>query len=922
MKKLLFLVTIFAICGFFVFACGGEDTGISKVEDLPVDLEVTISGLDGPVDVVQDDRGMPHIFASTEHDAFMIQGYLMAKDRIVQLAFMRRVIEGKLAEIAYMLSPTTVDMDIGARQVGFNRLAESIYQSIDPDSDKLKALQAFSDGVNVHINEIRNSEAVIPGGAGALVRPVSLQDWTPQATLAIARYMTHDLSESAADEIAMTEARVAIAEEFPADSDDPVLAARANMFHDFWSFAPAENVFSREGLPNIDQDSGSRAFNGPLPLPPVAELPSRSVLRKARQFMEKTSDNGIGFQGIGTGSNNWVVSGSKTASGYTMMASDPHLSLQSPHNFWYVHLNTKRSGGELNAQGLALFGAPGVLLGYNEDVSWGLTVAYFDAEDVYQETITPGTDGNPDTVLFNGTQVPIETITEIVKLSTGEEVSVDFEIVPHHGMIIPGSRTETSALSTRWVGNEVSDELGTVYDMMFAKTVEDVETALDDFKVGSENWAVAFSNGDIYWTTSARIPIRSPQAMTYDPATGLGYAPSFVLPGTGDYEWTNEDVSDRYLPHDLNPEKGYIATANNDHVGNGKDGNPFNDEYYLSWEFAPGFRMATVDRKLKELTERGNVTITEMSELQNNAISPLGSKLTTAIVASIDRAKEEYDSAGTHPDLTAAVALVGDDFDKLLAMRDRLAGWTSYDTPDGVDGFLSQEEIDDSVATSIFNVTLSRVVNLAFEDEVARIGVRPKSNFIGKTILWILTEPERLNSYDAELGDSVLWDDIDTPDVKETKDDRIVRAMASAYEFLVSELGTDMDEWRWGKLHTLTLESLVPGFDEYKMPAPGWEYTNGYPRHGDNFCVDASHYGVWSTEDYSYGAGPQQRVVAEMAPGGPIVVNAIPGGQEHDPMGEHHADEIEHWRRNRAPILYFKEKDIVEHAEKRILFMP
>jgi penicillin G amidase len=918
------LVFVFSLTGGCSSGGGTTEDGI---ESLPIADEVTLSGLSDVVEVVTDTRGMPHIYAKNDHDAIMVQGYLMARDRMAQLEFFRRGLQGTMTEvISPVLSPSLLDQDKGSRELGFHRMAKDIRASMQDGDESLMILEAFAEGVNLHIAELRSGAADLPGGLGGLLPVDQMADWTPTDTLCIARYMVYDLSKSASSETKLSTALALIPDAFPANSPDPKLAARAGILHDFWSFEPAEKVFSRDGFPNVDSDSGSRAFwtpKKPGRFGQISKMPTRQTLQRANDYFEKIEANSLVLKGLGGGSNNWAVHGSKTATGNPMMMSDPHLSLQSPNFFWYSHINTKRAGGDLNVSGLTLFGSPGVLLGYNDDVAWGLTVANFDVEDVYLETVTPGAGGAPDTVLFNGNQVPIEKIVETLNIVGGTTETVEIEVVPHHGYIIPGTHEPggTEALSRRWVGFEVSNEMAAVLGVNKATSIDEVEEALDVFKAGAQNWMVASKNGDIYWTASSRIPVRDPRAMTYNPADQTGFGPHMVLPGTGEYEWI-DDLSDRYIPHDVNPAKGYISTANQDAVGVTADGNPYNDEHYIGWDFDLGHRNARVDSVLSELTTRGNVTQEEMSTLQGDHRSPLGAKLAADFVAAVDRAKEEQATPGTHADLTQVVTDIGADFDKIVAMSDKLAAWTTFMTPAAVEGSPSADEIADSIATTIFNAGITRLARLSFWDEIQFL-TNPGDNFLGRTLERAILEPSELNTYDATIGDTVLWDDLTTDAVTETKDERILRAMLNALTFLEGELGSDMNGWLWGKLHTVRFKDISGLFPALSIPPDGdSQFPNGFPRHGDLFVVDASNFGLFSAENFSYGSGPQQRVVVEMTPDGPNIWNSRPGGQEHDPDAPHHADDAELWRKNEAPPLFFKEADVVKNYEKRVRYLP
>jgi penicillin amidase len=899
--------------------CSGSKSEPGRIEDLPVAGEIKLERLSGPVEVVTDVRGMRHIYGQSETDVIAVQGYLMARDRMAQMEFLRRAVEGRLAEVAYSAYPGLLDMDIGARFIGFGRLGAAIYDSLS-EGDEIKAmLDAFSAGVNAYLAELRAGTARLPGGIDALLHKDHLTDWSGADTLAIARYMSYDLSRSLETELDMTEARAAIAEVFPAASADPARAARAGLFLDFWSFSPGEPVFTREGIPNWPTDNGTVALRSPA-RPAPAFWPDRALLARARAFLAQ-SRLPVEMRGAHGGSNNWVVHGSLTRSGFPLLANDPHLGLDSPPKFWYVHLNTRRAGGDMDAQGLSLAGAPGILLGYNDSVAWGLTTAVFDVQDVYQETIVPGAGGNPDSVQWKGQTVPIEKRTETIALNNGQNREVTFEVVPHHGAIIPDSRTTDAALSVRWTGNDVSNELRAVSRLMKARDASEVENALDFFEVGAQSFVVVSRDGDIFWSTQSKVPLRDPRALTYDPVTQSGLAPAFVLPGSGEYEWIGTFVDEKYIPHDLNPAKGFIATANQDLVGLTADGNPFNDAVYLGFDWDVGHRMARITHRLEDLLATGKARPEDMIAIQADDRSVLGAKLAAAIVAELDRAEAEAAHPGTHPDLAAAVAAAGADLPAVLALRDRLEAWR-FSTPPAVEGAPSQAEIDESVATSIFNAIVPRLVRLSFGDEVEAIGVRPGDDYLAKTLQWALLEPQRLATYDDSVQDTVLWDDLATPE-RESRGDRVLRAAHQAHVFLSTTLGTEPTGWRWGKLHRVTFKTLIPFFDAFNIPqATDPEFPDGFPRHGDNFGVDASHTGLWDETDFTYGSGPQQRLVVEMTDRGPRVWNAIAGGEVHDYLSPHHADEAQYWRKNEAPPLFFHEKDVVQNAETRERFAP
>jgi penicillin amidase len=306
-----------------------------------------------------------------------------------------------------------------------------------------------------------------------------------------------------------------------------------------------------------------------------------------------------------------------------------------------------------------------------------------------------------------------------------------------------------------------------------------------------------------------------------------------------------------------------------------------------------------------------------------------------ALVAELDRAIEEMGSPGTHPDLMAVVDGLDDETkDMLRSSRDRLAAWT-LETPAALEGEPTAAEVADSVASTIFNVAFGRIARLLLNDEYAVLG--RGANHDERIMLWSLTDADSLATYDSDLGDTVLWDDLATEDRQETRGEMVVRGFAMALGWLSSELGATMEDWRWGELHTVRFDSIVPtlGDNPISIPPEGSDrFPNGFPRHGDRGVVDASSFGLFGAcecegdscsiydgcdprrSDFAYGSGPQQRLVVEMTPEGPNAWNAMPGGQVLDPMSEHHADEAELWRMNEAPPVYFTDEDVEAHAEE------
>lgn len=899
---------------------------VSHVADLPTGDSLALPGLNGAVEVVYDDRGIPHIYGTTLHDVFMVQGYLMSRDRFAQMEMIRRNVIGRLGEVLAGAQASTLDQDQDALQTGYRRWGEmnwaSLMASTDPVDIRTREMtQAFVDGINVYIDRASANpatESPAPDAANTfnivLFSP-AFGHWRPEDIMAMARFQAASLSYNAGSDVSRTQTLAAVRTTFGGAADP-----RRGIFVDLFSDFPARPDTVRDGFPNEPTDTGARALLPPgfggQPSGIVAELPAQPQLDAARAFFDRMDRrfSDLGYGDEHRGSNNWVVSGALTASGNPILANDPHLSLISPPIWWYAHLNTALMHGEadLDVEGVCFAGLPGVVLGFNRHIAWGATTTNYDVTDVYVEEITAGTGGAPDTVAFDPgtgtTQVPIMAMHEMLPNAAGAPLPFTIEIVPHHGVIIPGTRMPVTgspghftALSVRYTGSDPSNELAYFAGLATATSVTEAQAAQQHFRVGAQNFVVVDTQ-HIRWSTQSRIPIRDPRAMTwaYD-ASGVpsGYSPLFALPGTGEYEWTG-DLDSRYIPFDQDPARGWIGTANADNTGTTLDGNPCNDSHYLGGDMDLGWRVHRIHERLTQLATRGHITTDDMITLQAATRSSAGEMIRDPMVAIL------ADAATTIPSLSSA------DLARLEDVRMRLMAW-SLETPHGV-GATDATVIADSVATTIFNVSLTRIAPLALGDETAAMGRGVGSAQILRFLEWSYAHPTMLVTGEA------LWDDMTTASVTETKEELTIRGVLAALAYLDTRLGTDMSQWRWGRLHTVRFDAGGVGLpDAISIPPPDDAvYPNGFPRHGDYGAVDVGNFGLMGTTNFSHGSGASQRLVVEMTPTGPHAFNALPGGQVLDPASPHHDDEAAHWIQNEQPAIAYDEPDVIAHFERRL----
>ncbi len=900
--------------------------------DLPVAERMAIDNLGAPVDVVRDKDGRPHIYASTMADAVRVEGYLVAQDRHLQVEFFRRAAEGRLAEVLADADASVIDTDISFRHLGLFRTAKKQYAALTPELKTL--VDAYADGVTQYFRALRNREVALPAGI-LIIQADAFTDFTGEDALAIARLQTYSLSYDADSDLSWTLNLEALKKTFPASSADAKIAKRSGMAQDVFRFAPWDPTTTTTDYP---MGVGGTKPTGKAPN--VIDLGSRTKRYRSglRWFKDLIAPEG-------SGSNNWAVAAGRSATGHALVASDPHLSLSAPSVFWPVSMEVASADPtkQWKVAGISFPGIPGIILGHTDHIGWGATVAGYDVSDVYAETLTPDGKG----VTFKGQTVALETIDEEIKLQGGGSFVYKVQVVPHHGPILPEITADhkvlpldpaKGALSIKWTGFDATNEVAAIFGLLQAKNVDEAREQLKQFKVGGQNWMIGDTDGNILWTSHVNIPKRDIGALGWDSATMTGTLPCFVLPGDGSAEWNGFLGSD-LVPWEKNPAVGFLATANNDNIGDTLDNDPSNDKLpdgspmYLGCSFDLGFREGRIKERLQKLDK---TTPEDMASIQGDVRSAMGSRLTPVLLTAIEHAEAELKTPGMFADLSAIVKDPGYDATTIAAVKDLLTKWgteSDYEAASGMDPATNlplpesgdtAKEVRAAQATLVFNTFLVRLLNRVFADEFGLAGRQVDSQMRAKAILSLsLNDPTKLATYDATSGQSILWDDLTTPEL-ESKDERMIRALLDALGTLSKNAGATPGEYRWGAYHTIRFEAIVPIFGQLAIPPIGNKtFPSGFPRHGDNYAVDVAGFSYGSTPDkmpnFAYGHGPTQRFVVDMDPAGPKAWNALPGGAIWDSQNPHFADQAELWRRNQTHAVPFLVADVIAAAESRIV---
>ena len=929
-------------------APGAPPSPLTQLASLPVGTRVTLQNLAGPVDVVRDTWGRPHIYATTTPDAMRVEGFVNALDRTMQLEFYRRVSEGRLAELLSDLSASTIDLDITYRHIGLARTAQAEYAALPPGPIH-DALDAYADGITQAFRQLRSGALPLPNGLTG-IPTAAFTDWTAVDSLAIARFQTYQLSYDADEDLANQAFFDAARGTFAATSANPLLAKRAGLERDLFRFAPADPATTTTGYPLLPASASARP--APVPRRPMERSLDHDRLEAASGYLAAMRTMRSMFTRAGFGSNNWAVAPSRSLTGHALVASDPHLSLSAPSVFWPVSIDvTAAAGGDatenLSIAGLAFPGIPAIILGHNRNIAWGATVAGYDVSDAYREQLTP--DGG--SVVFNGEPVALQTIEEVINLQSGPPVIYNVQVVPQHGPIVPTivnhlvvpADPSVGAYSIRWTGLEPTHELEAVFALLRTTNVDDARTALNLFGVGGQNWMIGDTAGDILWTSHVLVPTRDRRSFQWDAASYQGNLPCFALPGDGTAEWTGY-LPDDLVPWEKDPAAGYISTANNDPIGNTLDNDPSNDTLpdgtpmYLACTYDLGFREGKIHKRIEAHT--APLVTADLSAIQGDEQSSMGTVLTPALVAAIEAAQAEKKTPGTHPDLTSVVALPGYVTATIGTVHDLLVAWgaAGYQASSGVDpddntplpaSGATAAQAAAAQATLIFNAWQVRLYNRVFDDELTLMGTGiPDPQQESRAILRLVTgDPTTFATYDPKTGDSSLWDDVGTPAVVESRNERMVHALLDALADLAPVVGTDVTAYRWGGQHTLTFDAILPFWPTLSIPPSNDPIfgATGFPRHGDLYSIDAGDFAFVAAGapfDFTYGAGPTQRFVVDMDPAGPKAFNTLPGGVIWDALSPHFRDEAELWRRNETHPVPFLLADVIAARESITLMSP
>jgi len=527
--------------------------------------KISIPGLTHSVEIFEDPWGVAHIYAETQSDLFLAQGFNAARDRLFQLELWRRQATGTMSEI---LGPDALNQDIGARLLKLRSDMQRELRHYHADGEEI--IDAFVQGYNAFVGKTEEDPSLLPPEFALLgIKPGR---WTPE--IVVSRH--NGLFRNAGEEIKIAQMLHLIGEEktrqlLPFSPGSPDLKAAAGL---------DLGLLTDEVLGLYRDSRKAMRF-----------LPSH-ILDPLKRASEETARFEL-FQGFDcyAGSNNWVVSGKHTITGKPFMANDPHRSLQVPSLRYWVHLVAP--GWDVIGGGEPAL--PGVSIGHNAFGAWGLTIFAVDQEDLY---VYETNARDPLQYKYRGDWANMEVIWEKIDVKGAQPVVAELKFT-RHGPVIYEDRENQRvyALRAAWLERGSSPYLASLR-IDQAKNWEEFRDALTYFRTPSENMVWADQKGNIGWQAVGISPIRP------------NWSGLLPVPGDGRFEWDGY-LPIRMLPNISNPQDGFLATANQNNL---PEGYP----YKVGYLWSDPFRHA---RLVEFLNQKRRFTLGDMVQLQLDVIS-------------------------------------------------------------------------------------------------------------------------------------------------------------------------------------------------------------------------------------------------------------------------------------------------------------
>jgi penicillin amidase len=859
-----------------------------------------LKGLSARVDVERDGNGIPQIYADTPDDLFRAQGYVQAQDRFYEMDVRRHLTSGRLSE---MFGSGEVETDAFLRTLNWHGIAQQEYDT-KLDATTKQYLQAYTDGVNAYLKDHSGSALSLEYAALKFKSGYKPAPWTPVDSVAWLKAMAWDLRGNMQDEIdrALMTSRLSQAQikqlypDYPYDRNSPIVTTGA--------------VDSTTG----DFDPKEATSSSPQGLNSAVD----SQLAGISQIIDQMP-NMLGPNGTGIGSNSWVVSGQYTTTGKPLLANDPHLAPELP-SVWYqmgLHCRTVSKACPYDVTGYTFSGMPGVIIGHNQDIAWGMTNLGADVTDLYLEKVTA------NTYLFDGKQKPFKTRREVIKVAGGKPRTIIVRETNNGPLISdrddeirtvgqtapvsdpPGGVNSGYAVALKWTALTPSNTMDAVFELDRATDFDQFREAARDFAVPSQNLIYADTKGNIGYQAPGLVPIR--------PAGDDGTWPE---PGwDSKYQWTGNYVPFDAMPYEYNPPQGYIVTANQPVIDQDKY------PYLLTEDWDYGTRSQRINDLIQsKIKDNGKISMDDMQSMQNDDSSEIAKLLVPYLLK---------------------VHITNDKGDYVGEAQKLLQGW-------------DYNQDSDSAAAAYFNAVWRNVLKLAFGNKLPK-ELRPKGQCLrvppagqtgpvddlsgqAKTV----EECGERDADEAQPDGGDRWSEVvrnilpdaDNPwwtmsttaffgsDTKKsdhsTRDQLLAQAMKDARYELTAKLGKDINTWSWGRLHKLELKNQTLGTEgpsvvKWMLNRGPWELSGG------EAAVDASGWNAAGGYDVVW--VPSMRMIVNLQDFDKSRWINLTGASGHA-YNAHYTDQTSKWANGELLPWYYSPGRVDKATKAKLVLTP
>lgn len=658
-----------------------------------MDKEFKLQGLKGNVEIRFDDQMIPHVFAEEAYDVFFAQGFVTARDRLWQMDFQTRFASGRLSEV---VGAKATELDKYQRRMGMVYGAENMVKAMQKDPQMMIVMEAYAAGINAYIQSLDPEDYPIE----FKILDYKPEEWKVINSALLLKLMSATLS-GGSNEFYMSNALNEFGPEivnnlFPdyPFREDPVIPAGTE-----WNFKP-------EAIP---------------------EQPTLLTQAGSKNIKTKEKAEGVG-------SNNWAVSGSKSTSGFPILANDPHLELSLPSIWYQIQL----AGNGTNVYGVSLPGAPGVIIGFNNHVAWGVTNVDADVLDWYKIRFK---DNSRKEYWYNNSWKEVRQRIESIKIRGAKEIT-DTVYYTHHGPVVyfegqkPGEFAKAAYIpeghALRWVAHDESNEFRAIYLLNRSKNYNDYRKAITYFNAPAQNFIFASIDNDIAITPNGYFPLKYKNQG------------KFILDGSLSANDWHGRIPAGHNPTVKNPKRGFVSSANQSPTDR-------TYPYYINWEFAPYERAHRINKRLAMMAK---VSVDSISSLQNDNYSILAENIRMSLLNAVDTEK-------LNASQKEAFQIV--------------AKWNNcYDAVE--------------IGASIFEIWRKLLEKNIWDDEFTKPEKPMRYPSRDRLVEMLLNEPN-----------APWYDNILTP-VRESKNTIILQSFMASVDSLQSRFGPVSDGWKWGNV--------------------------------------------------------------------------------------------------------------------------